>query len=76
LARVAARFDDAALSARNDATRREKLLAAFVRYTEAAERAATRERIRTRFPHFASPPALGALGKSCGSEDPTGAIHG
>ena len=40
LARTAERFDDAALSAGDDATRREKLLAAFVRYAEAADRAA------------------------------------
>jgi TPR repeat protein len=37
LARTAERFDDTALSEPNDATRREKLLAAFARYAAAAE---------------------------------------
>ena len=44
LVRTAERFDDAALSAGDDATCREKLLAAFVRYADAADRAAAADR--------------------------------
>jgi hypothetical protein len=40
LARTAERFDDAALSAGDDATRRERLLAGFVPLFRAADRAA------------------------------------
>ena len=43
LARIAKRFDDAALSAGDDANCCQKLLDAFARYAEAADRAAAED---------------------------------